>query len=51
VDFSFQADYRVTKRFDVYAGVMYSDFTNGLANGYTFEHTNIDPTIGLRFKF
>lgn len=51
VDFSFQADYRFTKRFDGYAGVMYSDFTNGLANGYTFEHTNIDPTIGLRFKF
>ena len=49
--FSFQADYHFTKRFDAYAGAMYSDVLNGLANGYTYQHTNIDPTIGVRFKF
>jgi predicted porin len=49
--FSFQADYHFTKRFDGYAGAMYSDVQGGLANGYTFQTTNIDPTIGVRFKF
>ncbi len=49
--FSFQADYRLTKRFDAYAGAMYSGVRNGLANGYTFQRTNIDPTVGIRFKF
>ena len=49
--FSFQADYHFTKRFDGYAGAMYSGVHNGLANGYTFQTTNIDPTIGIRFKF
>jgi predicted porin len=49
--FSFQADYHFTKRFDGYAGAMYSGVHNGLANGYTYETTNIDPTIGIRFKF
>jgi len=49
--FSFQADYHFTKRFDGYAGAMYSGVHNGLANGYTYQTTNIDPTIGIRFKF
>ena len=49
--FSFQADYHFTKRFDGYAGAMYSGVHDGLANGYTFQRTNIDPTIGIRFKF
>jgi predicted porin len=49
--FSFDADYILTKRFDVYAGAMYSGVHNGLANGYTFQTTNINPTIGVRFKF
>jgi predicted porin len=43
-------DYRFTKRFDVYAGSMYSGVQNGLANGYIFK-TNIATTAGLRFRF
>jgi len=49
--FSFDADYTLTKRFDVYAGAMYSGVHNGLANGYVFHTTNINPTVGVRFKF
>jgi predicted porin len=49
--FSFDADYSLTKRFDVYAGAMYSAVHNGLANGYVFHTTNINPTVGVRFKF
>jgi predicted porin len=48
---SFTADYQLTKRFDVYAGAMYSGVKNGFANGYIFHTTDINPTIGLRFKF
>lgn len=43
-------DYRLSKRFDVYAGSMYSGVKDGLANGYLF-HTNIATTAGLRFRF
>ncbi len=50
IAFSFYADYRFTKRFDGYAGAMYSDVTNGLANGY-LQRQNINPTIGVRFTF
>jgi predicted porin len=47
-------DYRFgfAQKFDVYAGAMFSEVNNGLANGYqTGGHVNIDPTIGLRFRF
>ncbi len=43
-------DYRLSKRFDVYAGTMYSGVKDGLANGYIYN-TNIATTAGLRFKF
>jgi predicted porin len=46
----FSADYRWTKRFDTYAGLMYTGVKNGLANGYA-QTSTIDPTIGVRFKF
>jgi predicted porin len=49
--FSFDADYRFNKHVDAYGGAMYSGVHNGLANGYTFNTTNINPTIGVRFKF
>ena len=49
--FSFNADYQLTKRFDAYIGAMYSGVLNGVANGYDIERTNINPTIGVRFKF
>jgi predicted porin len=44
------ADYRFTKRFDMYAGMMYSAVNGGLANGY-IKTTNANPTIGFRFRF
>jgi predicted porin len=49
--FSFDADYRLTKRFDVYAGIMYSSVSDGLANGYAYYTTDMNPTIGARFSF
>jgi predicted porin len=43
-------DYRLTKRFDLYAGSMWSGVQNGLANGY-LNKDNIATTVGARFKF
>jgi predicted porin len=52
---SFLADWRFAKRFDVYAGIMWSQVANGLANGFLSKvgdrASTIDPTIGLRFQF
>jgi predicted porin len=47
---SVSVDYHFTKRFDAYAGAMWSNVSHGLANGYIYT-TMIDPTIGLRFSF
>jgi predicted porin len=47
---SFVADYRFAKRFDAYAGIMWSQVANGLANGF-LQRSSIDPTVGLRFQF
>ena len=49
--FSFDADYHFNMHFDAYLGAMYSGVHGGAANGYAFYTTNIDPTIGVRFKF
>jgi predicted porin len=43
-------DYRFTKRFDVYAGAMWSSVKGGLANGF-LNTSMIDPTIGARYSF
>lgn len=43
-------DYRLSKRFDAYAGSMWSGVQDGLANGYIATN-NIATTVGLRFKF
>jgi predicted porin len=48
--FSFDADYRFNVHFDVYAGAMYSGVHDGLASGY-INTTNLNPTIGVRYKF
>jgi predicted porin len=48
--FSFDADYRFNVHFDVYAGAMYSGVHDGLAAGY-INTTNINPTVGVRYKF
>jgi predicted porin len=55
---SLYADYHVTKRFDVYSGIAYSDVSGGLAIAiphgpgvpYFFDD-NIAPTVGGRFAF
>lgn len=47
---SLVADYRFVKRFDAYAGFMYSKVSNGLSSGF-LQTSTIDPTIGLRFAF
>jgi predicted porin len=47
---SVSLDYHFTKRFDTYAGAMWSSVSHGLANGY-LNTTMIDPTIGARFSF
>jgi predicted porin len=50
-DFSLDAVYKLSKRFDAYAGVMYSGVADGLANGYIYSKNNINPTVGVRFTF
>ncbi len=49
--FSFDADYRFNLHFDAYVGAMYSGVRDGLANGYPYYTTNINPTLGVRYKF
>ncbi len=48
--FSIDADYRFNVHFDAYAGAMYSAVHDGLASGY-LNTTNINPTVGVRYKF
>jgi predicted porin len=48
--FSCDADYRFNVHFDAYVGAMYSGVHDGMANGYLYT-TNINPTIGVRYKF
>jgi predicted porin len=43
-------DWRFAPKFDTYAGVMFSEVSNGLANGY-LHHNSVDPMAGLRFTF
>jgi predicted porin len=50
-DFSVDAVYKLTKRFDVFAGVMYSGVADGLASGYLYSRNNLNPTLGARFTF
>jgi len=48
--FSLVADYHFSKKFDSYAGVMYSQALNGLASGF-YHNNNIAPTVGIRYTF
>jgi predicted porin len=48
--FSLVADYRFNKRFDTYAGFMYSKVADGLANGYLHD-SNTNVMAGFRFQF
>ena len=47
---SFVADWQFAKKFDAYAGIMFSQDNGGLANGF-LNRSTIDPTVGLRFRF
>jgi predicted porin len=47
---SFVADYRFARRFDAYAGIMWSQVSNGLASGF-LQRSSVDPTVGMRFQF
>ena len=51
-------DYHFTKRFDVYAGIAYSNVTGGLAIAVPhgpgipyYYNNNLAPTVGARFTF
>jgi len=48
--YSVDADYHFNKHFDAYLGAMYSGVHNGAASGYIYS-TNINPTVGVRYKF
>jgi hypothetical protein len=63
---SLALDWRFARHLDFYAGVMYSQKTGGLANGYTLTFTNaniaatantfnkvsnVDTVAGLRYQF
>lgn len=43
-------DYHFTKRFDIYAGMMYSVVGGGIASGY-YNVNNWAPTAGVRYTF
>lgn len=48
--YSIDADYHFDKHFDAYIGAMYSGAHDGIASGY-FYSTNINPTVGVRYRF
>ena len=43
-------DYKLTKRFDIYGGVMFSKVRGGLASGF-FNDNNTSVTGGVRLTF
>jgi predicted porin len=47
---SFAVDWQFEKKFDAYAGFMFSQVNGGLASGYLYRNS-IAPTAGLRFRF
>src|ERR1700738_5238341 len=47
---SFAVDWQFAKKFDAYAGLMFSQVNGGLAHGF-LNRSSIDPTVGLRFRF
>jgi predicted porin len=58
---SFVADWRFARHFDFYAGIMWSQVQNGLANGFALTNglpggtgnkaSAYDPGVGLRYQF
>src|SRR5258705_7707709 len=43
-------DWRFAPKWDLYFGFMFSQVNGGLANSF-LQRNNIDPTVGLRFRF
>jgi hypothetical protein len=43
-------DWKFAPKWDLYAGFMFSQVNSGLANNF-LQRNNIDPTVGLRFRF
>jgi predicted porin len=50
-DVSFDAVYKLSKRFDAFAGLMWTDVADGLANGYIYSKNDVATTVGVRFTF
>ncbi len=48
--YSFMVDWKPVPRVDVYAGVMVSNVYGGVASGFQYSQ-NVDPTVGVRFRF
>jgi predicted porin len=43
-------DWRFAPKWDLYSGIMFTQVNGGLAFGF-LQRNNIDPTVGLRFRF
>jgi predicted porin len=43
-------DWRFAPKWDAYLGFMFSQVSDGLASGF-LQRNNVDPTVGLRFRF
>ena len=43
-------DWRFAPKWDLYFGMMFNQVHGGLGFGF-LEHSNIDPTVGVRFRF
>ncbi|HLN08319.1 MAG TPA: hypothetical protein VK281_05085, partial [Xanthobacteraceae bacterium] len=43
-------DWRFAPKWDTYFGMMFSQMNGGLSNGF-LARNNLDPTVGLRFRF
>jgi predicted porin len=43
-------DWRFAPKWDAYFGMMFNQVHGGLAFGF-LQHNNIDPTVGVRFRF
>lgn len=49
-EISWDIDWQFAKKFDAYAGVMFTEVHDGLSSGY-LHGQNLAPTVGLRMRF
>lgn len=47
---SLSADWRLTRRFDAYAGTLWTSVKDGLSSGY-LNTSNVATTVGIRYSF